>query len=837
MGGVISGDQIKRFRDLALLVLEEDNPAFELAPDQRWMANLYGKTHSLSQDLRRSIVETLALMATFPTADGPVARDDLKGTVRWVLERALPPNATWQRWASFGHNLTIVAEADPELFLRRVEVDLGSNDPELPKLFQDQSHSMFSGAIHSDLLWALEGLAWTPDYLPRVALCLAKLAALDPGGTYANRPSNSLREIFLVWLWHTNAPLEDRVSALSGLIKAEPSIGWKLLRDLLPSGTSSISHNTHMPRWRPWADGWSRQKVHLQMHAYAMAVANLTIKTAGEDAQRWSEVLDGMLRYSPEIINKVFSVLEGISEATESSNPEAKFALWSEMRQLLSRHERYSDAQWAFDKTVRDRMAAIRNRLEPTDAMLKHHWLFNHQAELPEVDVRKDYVAHDRALRDARLLALREIIAQTGAVGVFELLDLASDANSLGWLIGANGLLDWESLQLPKILETSDNQRLTFINAFIGSRYNADGWTFVNRLPIAGWSVPQIATFARCLPFGEEVWQWLGQFGADVENEYWRHVRAFLREPNLKELRIATKALIRAGRGFAAIEVLHYSASSNKLQLPSGLIADVLEGTLDLQISDERSLAGDIHYSVQQLVKSLQDDEAFDRVRLARIEWGFLPLLDRNFSEVGPDTLVSAIQSEPKFYVDLLKTVYRGENDRPGEDPMPEQEQLMARHANRLLDGLSRLPGTHDDGTLDYCYLLDWVKQVQSMSAACDRRAICDLTLGQFIARGSQRLEGNWPSPELAALMEDVGSDELFDGFINGVLNSRGVVSRDPRAGGQMEHRLVERYRQLAQNTHPTSPKLAEAFLELARHYESYAKLQDDQAQRERLGR
>src|SRR5262249_38234498 len=149
MGGAISGEQIKRFRDLALLVLEEDNPAFELAPDQRWMANLYGKTHSLSEELRRSIVETLALMATYPTADAPVANVNLQGTVRWVLERALPANATWQRWASFGHNLTIVAEADPELFLGRIKADLESENPALPQLFQDQSHSVFGAAIHS----------------------------------------------------------------------------------------------------------------------------------------------------------------------------------------------------------------------------------------------------------------------------------------------------------------------------------------------------------------------------------------------------------------------------------------------------------------------------------------------------------------------------------------------------------------------------------------------------------------------------------------------------------------------------------------------------------------
>jgi hypothetical protein len=35
----------------------------------------------------------------------------------------------------------VMAEADPEFFLGRVEYDLNSENPELPKLFQDQSHA------------------------------------------------------------------------------------------------------------------------------------------------------------------------------------------------------------------------------------------------------------------------------------------------------------------------------------------------------------------------------------------------------------------------------------------------------------------------------------------------------------------------------------------------------------------------------------------------------------------------------------------------------------------------------------------------------------------------
>ncbi len=380
LGGSLSEVHIKRFALLALLVLDEDNPAFELAPDNRWLANLYGKTNSLSGELRRSLIETLALMATYPTAEKPDIGIDFKGTVRSVLEQALPRHASWQRWATFGHNLTTIAEADPELFISRAEEDLGSGDAELPKLFQDKSHSIFGGAIHSDLLWALEGMAWSPEYLLRVAVVLAKLAARDPGGTYSNRPSNSLKEIFRLWLWHTNASVDERIRALFSVVEVEPEVGWKLISDLLPSGMPDFSHNSHMPRWRPWADGWSRERLQPQVSQYLIAVANLTIQLAGSDSRRWSQVLDGMLRFNKEIADKVIAALDTV-RVTEGDR-EATFSLWDVLRELVAKHERYPEARWVLPKEVRDRIAAVRDRLEPSDPVLRHQWLFGKHVEL-----------------------------------------------------------------------------------------------------------------------------------------------------------------------------------------------------------------------------------------------------------------------------------------------------------------------------------------------------------------------------------------------------------------------------------------------------------------------
>jgi hypothetical protein len=238
------------------------------------------------------------------------------------------------------------------------------------------------------------------------------------------------------------------------------------------------------------------------------------------------------------------------------------------------------------------------------------------------------------------------------------------------------------------------------------------------------------------------------------------------------------------------------------------------------------------------LIKYLQGDVNFDRTRLARIEWGFLPLLDPEFSLVAPTTLVNVIEADPSFFVGLLEKAYRPRKDRnKALEQLSENEQLMARNAYKLLDGLSRLPGSRADGTVDHDYLRNWIGNVREMAAQSDRSEVSDIMLGQLIARATYQKDNKWPSTELALLMEGLGTQDLFHGFVTAVFNARGVVSHDPADGGKHERQEAERYRELARETRTNSPKLAEAFLEVSRHYESEARREDQEAQRFRLGK
>lgn len=203
-------------------------------------------------------------------------------------------------------------------------------------------------------------------------------------------------------------------------------------------------------------------------------------------------------------------------------------------------------------------------------------------------------------------------------------------------------------------------------------------------------------------------------------SDYWRKVGSFARFATVGEVQTAATMFIRVGRGFSAIEVIE-SALRDKLAPPADLIADALECALTADNVEAGADSNVVDYSVQQIFKALQEDNSFDRSRLARLEWGFLPFLDPEFSEVGPDTLVCAIEADPHFFVDLVRSVYRAANERPSDDAITAQDEIRALNSHKLLSRLSRLPGTCDDGTLDYDHLRKWLTEVRLLAEKFDR--------------------------------------------------------------------------------------------------------------------
>lgn len=242
---------------LVQTVLAAVDPTLELLPEDRWKASLFGKTRVHSSNLREGVARTLAMLGTFGDVvnigSGRTAVNWAESIVWTLLDRA-NRDIGGQLWASLAEVLPLLAEAAPDVFLGAVQRGVDGNEPVLLTMFIDQGDALSVSSPHTGLLWALEALAWSPEYLGMVTDLLARLAEIDPGGRLSNRPENSLVDIFRPWIPQTSASADARLVVLDGLTARREDAGWRLLLGLLPEH-HAVGNFTHKPIFRDWAAG------------------------------------------------------------------------------------------------------------------------------------------------------------------------------------------------------------------------------------------------------------------------------------------------------------------------------------------------------------------------------------------------------------------------------------------------------------------------------------------------------------------------------------------------------------------------------------------------------
>lgn len=245
LGSRILDQNLDTFKSLAVTVLKEPDPAFELPADERYAASIYGNVLECSQELRKGIAEGLAILGSQPDACSNCSQGKTETTCVLGIREIFTP-ADWVIWGRLSRLLPTLAEASPGEFLDVVEKALCLTPCPFDELFAQEGNGITGRNYLTGLLWALEGLAWDEQYLVRVCVALGELASHDPGGQWANRPSNSLATILLPWLPQTLASVDKRKVAVRTLLNELPDIAWNLIIQLLP-GQHQTSSGSYKP--------------------------------------------------------------------------------------------------------------------------------------------------------------------------------------------------------------------------------------------------------------------------------------------------------------------------------------------------------------------------------------------------------------------------------------------------------------------------------------------------------------------------------------------------------------------------------------------------------------
>lgn len=775
-----SDSLLEQFKELAVLVLREDDPSLDLDTEDRFAAGVHGKERVHSGLIRKGIAETLALMGAegeaLSTCSGGKARFVAGSAVREILA-----GDNWRIWASANDVTSLLAEASPDSFLEAVQDAVTSGTAVFANIFSQESSGIMGRTYVTGILWGLESLAWKAEYLGPVCRILADLAAIDPGGNWSNRPANSLTTILLPWIPRTSAPTEKRHAAVTIVAKRHEDVGWRLVCSLLPQPHGSSS-GTHKPVWQKFVTKHYENGVPTSQYwEDILFYSDLALKMAGEDVDRLVVLVGAYFRLPNEAREKLRERLS--SEEVAALTEERRSRLWEALNQLTSNHRKFADNErWKVPEGALEELDVIADLLRPTSPEVRHKRLFAGR----DFDLYEETGNYEE--QEATLAARREeAVGQIFAAGGKELLTAFAKEVSEPWRVGfALGSLEQsehDSWILPSLLADPDKSMVQFASGYVWGRHRSAGWDWVDSLPLSGWLDSQFGQFFAFLPFCKETWDRVSSMMAKNESAYWQRTSANAYEAS-SEIDEALEKLIAHDRPDSAIRCM-YSLLHKTKKLPVEPAVKALQALVANHNLDP--------YAIGEIFSFLQKNAPKEESRLRVLEWKFMPFLGR-FNNGQPVLLSRWLSEDPEFFCEVIQTLYRSRTEEAEPVELSEEAQAKALTAYHLLEEWKLPPGSQRDGTFSPDELTSWVDAVKAKCIVSGHWEVAASKIGEVLRYAPVDEEGLWVDPVCAVLEQD-GHDRMRSGLIMEIFNGRGIFTPD---GGKWETAAAENWEKIA---------------------------------------
>jgi hypothetical protein len=809
-------DALTCWRSSAKAVLSEENPADELHPEERVFAPARGIHRTYSSTLRSGLARSIALVAA-SSVTGERARDGRPWSEHAadLVTDLLGRSFDGRRWSSLEDVLPALAEAAPEAFLQAAASGLEGNDPPLKAMFTDtQPVAWGMQSPHTGLLWALELLSWSDDYVAEACDILAGLAEIDPDGRLANRPAQSLRSILLPWYPQTGASLDDRLRIVEGILDRRQDIGWQLILGLLPR-PHDISQPTYQPLFRDWKSRVTKPTFadHFEMIRGLVALALAHLHRA---PQSWSAFIDFLPNLPHDELSRCLELL-GQTEL-EAITAGVRLSTWQALAKLIAAHRRYPAAPWALSDEILRRFEQVALAWEPQDSPERFASLFGWHPDLPGVDI-SDYTAYESKLAAARQDAVASVLRSSGDEGLTRLISEAPVPGFVGVAVAQIERDEATDTMLTRLAASEPERRaaagwIEHMSQLAGSHWVTTMLQRASRLPAEVRSRLYLA-----LPNEPDTWEVVDSDVTSVADRFWQGVQSFPASQD-HAIEFAEK-LLSHHRPWSAVVLLAQHSHRPGSEIPLALIERSLRAAASPE-NIEPLPPGSIDYDLGVLL---------DRFEAARGSTDILVEFEYTYFQVlqharKPKALFGALAAQPEFFVELVRAAFRGANEPASNEPTPsEAEQALQAYA--ILREWRCPPGLNDDAAVDDDVLQKWVTATRWMLKELDRVSIGDECIGEVLSGSPNGADGIWPCEPIRRLMEDLKSDSLDRGLAIGKQNSRGVISRGIFDGGRQEADLASKYDTWSKQVMTRWPRTGRLLREMARSYRVWARHED----------
>lgn len=767
------------WRASVMAVLTETDPLLDLLPEARVVQRIEGLRRRYSDDLRNGIAVILALMGMDeePLADRLTGQDNAQGLVREVLVQC-NEDRSGKKWWSIADLLPLLSEADPDGFLFAVNNGLQESGTLLMPLHQADPDRNRSEGLHSprvNLLWALEILCWTPQYLAYAVRILANLV-----GTLGECALFTLRRVFQPGLPYTTASLETRLAVFGILREDYPDVWWRLVLPLSTWPPRHLHIETHTPRFRLWKNDYIGETWQ-EVDTWLAAMAEEVLAGGAVQPDRWGEVVEVLkdfpLCYRERVAAEVGSVnFDGLADS-------ALLDLWTKLAefvQLCRSSEAIGTAKVLSVEAV-EKLAEVAVRIEPKHLPERHRLLFSGFVMFEGADQLREN-------------AVADVFEASGVGGLVELAQHSDHADLVGkvvaMVVGTSVFGD-----IVQLLEVQDKSSI-FARAYVETLAMLED-DVGSVESFMTWSDATQSRFMLAVSMYINPAPYFDVADRRTVDSFWQQVRP---EPLVGwEPETFYTELLKRGRVWPVIHAFaeYVRAWRERPWTPNEeLIRVALTTALTTRTVRPSEDPGP---AVATLLEHLFRQRG-DAVEIARLEWHYADLLQHHRT---PRALHQRIARHPDEFVELVRSA-----------PTASQSARILRYWRTEPDNI-----------------VEWFSKVREFASGDPGllRATEECT-GRMLAGSQADADGLWPNLEARRLLEKPDSRNLLEGFANG-LAAKWQSVRDMYTGGDHERDHIVNLEANAKLLEHRWPRVALAIRDASKAFERIARRLDSTAE------
>ncbi len=767
----LTDEFIADYKAICINILTKSDKIKILPEKEQMYAQFDGINNDFSYLLRTSIAESLIHISIL-YEDNSNKYSPSTDVVKAVCTGSI------ENWKSISPFISELAEAAPKAFLEALKKSILQQKSKLKQLVNEDFEFMQSSGVYTNILFALEALAWQNEYLNEVTTILFELLPIwdNIPKNLLNSPLSTLRQIFCSWCPQTSATVTQRNILLNELSHNYPKKMPLLLKKLLPDNTRGTLRHSTKPQWRWDVLNDNNEITRDDYFKSVKTIIRLSLPYVNSDLDIFLKIMRAGVN------NLIFDeekqlFLNSIDFTTLSD--EKSFELWNKLRHEIVYFCRYDKEN--IDKVFLAEITARYSLLEPQNITQKYAHYFYDLSNVIETASNKEYYKKlNPVLAQIQDDILEKIYSENGREGIIKLLETVSlyVETSNYWLreslekiikkLFTLSILEKDCKTYFDIL-VAKGIKSFFIEMFMLQYIQ----TCQNSALKSTFSYAQgcgdefFKYYLNALPVTKELLLVIAEQKEDVQFLFWSSVN--------------TNALAKVENHKSVLDSLskfkEFTKAAKLLACDYKDIADfetifvILDG---LFRNDIKAIAY-IKHDIPLLFDRMLCENEEQKNRLIALEWAYFPLLQQKAKR-----LYSAMVESPEFFMEFISASYRPSEKSEGYIKV---EEHIAKKAYDLLDGdvyLQKRSPLLDafrrmDGSLSEEKLQNWYANISEIAKIKFYERVINSVIGKHFAYSDKDTDGIWPEKAIRGLLNQSENRLLRDAFNLSFTNRHGI--------------------------------------------------------------